>query len=117
MPTKRNYLIKVLDAKIVDVKRALEAKGIKLDSIYEMYKEAQEPEKIAPTAGTESPTGKPPNSTTSGDISKSGPVPSDQAIKKTAPSQSTSDSIEESKTQNPVVSSSKNPSQPPNTTK
>ena len=34
MPTKRNYLIKVMDAKIVDVKRALEAKGIKIESIY-----------------------------------------------------------------------------------
>jgi hypothetical protein len=47
MPTKRNYLIKVIDAKIVDVKRALEAKGIKLESIYEMYKEAQEPETVS----------------------------------------------------------------------
>ncbi len=47
MPTKRNYLVKVLDAKIVDVKRALEAKGIKLESIYEMYKETKEPEKVA----------------------------------------------------------------------
>ena len=47
MPTKRNYLVKVLDAKIVDVKRALEAKGIKLESIYEMYKETMEPEKVA----------------------------------------------------------------------
>ena len=53
MPTKRNYLIKVLDAKIVDVKRALEAKGIKLESIYEMYKEALEPEKVStPVAST-----------------------------------------------------------------
>lgn len=32
MPTKRNDLIKVIDAKIVDVKRALEAKGIKLET-------------------------------------------------------------------------------------
>jgi hypothetical protein len=47
MPTKRNYLIKVMDAKIVDVKRALEAKGIKIESIYEMYKEAKEPETVA----------------------------------------------------------------------
>ena len=58
MPIKRNYLIKVFDAKIVDVKRALEAKGIKLESIYEMYKETREPEKVA--APSVNPPQKPP---------------------------------------------------------
>lgn len=55
MPTKRNYLVKVMDAKIVDVKRALEAKGIKIESIYEMYKEAKEPEKVVSPPAGESP--------------------------------------------------------------
>ena len=55
---KRNYLIKVLDAKIVDVKRALEAKGIKLESIYEMYKEVKEPEKVATLPPSQGSTGK-----------------------------------------------------------
>jgi len=57
MPTKRNYLIKVIDAKIVDIKRALEAKGIKLESIYEMYKETQEPEKVAAPDASAPPGG------------------------------------------------------------
>lgn len=55
MPTKRNYLIKVIDAKIVDVKRALEAKGIKLESIYEMYKETLESEKAAAPSASGAP--------------------------------------------------------------
>jgi hypothetical protein len=117
MPTKRNYLIKVLDAKIVDVKRALEAKGIKLDSIYEMYKETKEPEKVAASAGTGSPSVKPPDSETSSATAKPGPAPSDQAIKKTDSSESTSESKTESKTQESDVSSSKNPSHPPPATK
>ena len=54
MPTKRNFLVKVLDAKIVDVKRALEAKSIKIESIYEMYKENQEPDKVASPAPSNS---------------------------------------------------------------
>jgi hypothetical protein len=56
MSTKRNYLVKVLDAKIVDVKRALEAKGIKIESIYEMYKEGKEPEKVGTAAGAKAPS-------------------------------------------------------------
>jgi hypothetical protein len=59
MSTKRNYLVKVLDAKIVDVKRALEAKGIQIESIYEMYKEGKEPEKVGTAAGAQAPA-KPP---------------------------------------------------------
>ena len=34
-----NYMVKVVDAKIGDVKKALEAGGIKVNSIIEMYKE------------------------------------------------------------------------------
>jgi hypothetical protein len=67
MPTKRNFLIKVVDAKIVDVKRALEAKGIKLDSIYEMYKEdldAGQPAAAAASAGTATPANPPAAGTT-----------------------------------------------------
>lgn len=39
MATKINYIVKVLDAKMVDVKKALEAGGIKVSSIIETHKE------------------------------------------------------------------------------
>lgn len=39
MATKINFMVKVVDAKITDVKKALEAGGIKVSSIIEMYKE------------------------------------------------------------------------------
>lgn len=47
MATNINYIVKVLDAKITDVKKALEAGGITVSSIIEMYKEeAKEVEAI-----------------------------------------------------------------------
>lgn len=39
MTTKTNFMVKVVDAKMTDVKKALEAGGIKVSSIIEMYKE------------------------------------------------------------------------------
>ncbi len=41
MATKINYMVKVVDAKMTDVKKALEAGGIKVSSIIEMYKEEE----------------------------------------------------------------------------
>jgi len=37
-----NYMLKVQDAKAVDVQKALQAAGIKVTSIIEVYKEASE---------------------------------------------------------------------------
>lgn len=43
-----NFMVKVEDAKAVDVQKALEGAGIKVRSVLEVYKEkAQEPEKAA----------------------------------------------------------------------
>lgn len=39
MAKKVNFVLKVTDAKLLDIKKALEAKNIKLDSIIEVYKE------------------------------------------------------------------------------
>ncbi len=46
MPTKINYVLKVYDAKIAEIKKALEGAGIKVNSILEVYKEEvkEEPE-------------------------------------------------------------------------
>ena len=77
MPTKRNYLIKVIDAKIVDIKRALEAKGIKLESIYEMYKETQEPEKVADPAASGAPPGGATGSVEAGQTALTGGKPAE----------------------------------------
>ncbi len=45
MPIRINYVLKVYDAKLVDVKKALEAANIKVHSIIETHRE--EVEKIA----------------------------------------------------------------------
>jgi hypothetical protein len=45
MPIRINYVLKVYDAKLVDVKKALEAANIKVHSIIEAHRE--EVEKIA----------------------------------------------------------------------
>jgi hypothetical protein len=67
MPKKINYVLKVTDAKLLDIKKALESKNIKLDSIIEVYKEeitdSAAPAKPAdPSKGTasSSPSSKPP---------------------------------------------------------
>lgn len=39
MPTNVNLMLKVVDAKPVDVQKALEAAGIKVRSIIEVFKE------------------------------------------------------------------------------
>lgn len=39
-----NYIVKVEDAKLVDVQKALQAAGIKLRSIQEMFKEGAKEE-------------------------------------------------------------------------
>lgn len=39
MAVKINYMVKVVDAKMTDLKKALEAGGIKVSSIIETYKE------------------------------------------------------------------------------
>jgi hypothetical protein len=48
-----NFVVKVEDAKAVDIQKALEAAGIKVRSVLEVHKDkAQEPEKAAEsTAG------------------------------------------------------------------
>ncbi|MHB8482106.1 MAG: hypothetical protein ACYDBV_05125 [Nitrospiria bacterium] len=51
MPKKINFVVKVTDAKLLDIKKALEAKNIKLDSIIEVYKE----EIVDPSAITKAP--------------------------------------------------------------
>jgi len=38
----RNYLVKVIDAKLVDIQKALKAAGIHVRSIIEVYKEGEE---------------------------------------------------------------------------
>lgn len=45
MPIRINYVLKVYDAKLVDVKKALETANIKVHSIIEAHRE--EVEKIA----------------------------------------------------------------------
>jgi len=40
-----NYILKVKDAKAVDIQKALQAAGIKVTSITEVYKEKKEEEK------------------------------------------------------------------------
>ncbi|MFQ5455463.1 MAG: hypothetical protein ACE5EA_04550 [Nitrospirota bacterium] len=39
MATKINYMIKIIDAKMGEIKKALEAGGIKVNSIIELHKE------------------------------------------------------------------------------
>ena len=51
MPKKINFVVKVTDAKLLDIKKALEAKNIKLDSIIEVYKE----EIVDPSATAKAP--------------------------------------------------------------
>jgi hypothetical protein len=51
MAKKINFVLKVTDAKLLDIKKALEAKNIKLDSIIEVYKE----EIVEPSASSSSP--------------------------------------------------------------
>lgn len=50
MSTKINYIVKVVDAKIADVKKALEAGGIKVGSIIEMHKEEMEEAEASDTS-------------------------------------------------------------------
>lgn len=40
-----NYMVKVQDAKAVDIQKALQAAGIKITSIIEVYKEKPEEKK------------------------------------------------------------------------
>ncbi len=42
MPIKTNYVLKVYDAKLLDVKKALEAANIKVHSIIEAHREEVE---------------------------------------------------------------------------
>ncbi|MBI1820502.1 MAG: hypothetical protein HY036_07150 [Nitrospirae bacterium] len=51
MAKKINFVVKVTDAKLLDIKKALEAKNIKLDSIIEVYKE----EIVDPSATAKAP--------------------------------------------------------------
>jgi hypothetical protein len=43
MAKKVNFVLKVTDAKLLDIKKALEAKSIKLDSIIEDLKRLNQP--------------------------------------------------------------------------
>ena len=52
MPTKINYVLKVYDAKIAEIKKALEGAGIKVNSILEVYKEEVP---ASPAGGKEEP--------------------------------------------------------------
>jgi len=47
---KSNYMLKVQDAKAVDIQKALQAAGIKVTSIIEVYKEKEEAAAEAKTA-------------------------------------------------------------------
>lgn len=64
MAKKVNFVLKVTDAKLLDIKKALEAKSIKLDSIIEVYKEEVADPSAAgkgpETAKTAAPAPKPP---------------------------------------------------------
>ncbi|MDI6728766.1 MAG: hypothetical protein QMD44_07590 [Thermodesulfovibrionales bacterium] len=44
MATNSNYIVKVTDAKLMDIQKALEQAGIKVRSIIEVFKEAVEEE-------------------------------------------------------------------------
>lgn len=51
MTTKRNLMLKVVDARPADIKKALKDSGIEVVSIVEVHKEEiQEPEADAPAA-------------------------------------------------------------------
>ncbi|MEW6117151.1 MAG: hypothetical protein AB1553_09665 [Nitrospirota bacterium] len=39
MPTNSNFMVKVTDAKLTDIQKALEQAGIKIRSIVEVFKE------------------------------------------------------------------------------
>jgi hypothetical protein len=57
MAKKINFVLKVTDAKLLDIKKALEAKNIKLDSIIEVYKEEiAEPSASSSPAEASKPT-------------------------------------------------------------
>lgn len=43
-----NYMLKVEDAKMMDIKKALEAAGIKVRSIQEIHKEGEAPSEEKP---------------------------------------------------------------------
>ncbi len=45
MATNNNFMVKVTDAKLVDVQKALEQAGIKVRTIIEVFKEEAEPPK------------------------------------------------------------------------
>jgi hypothetical protein len=64
MSKKINFVLKVTDAKLLDIKKALEAKNIKLDSIIEVYKEEiTDPSASAKPADTPKPATTPPTAT------------------------------------------------------
>ncbi len=46
---KSNYMLKVEDAKAVDIQKALQAAGIKITSIIEVHKEKEEQSKETKT--------------------------------------------------------------------
>lgn len=56
MAKRINFVLKVTDAKLLDIKKALEAKNIKLDSIIEVYKE-EVADPSAPAKPAEAPKG------------------------------------------------------------
>ncbi|MBI1823955.1 MAG: hypothetical protein HY200_08525 [Nitrospirae bacterium] len=61
MSKKINFVLKVTDAKLLDIKKALEAKNIKLDSIIEVYKEEiADPSAAAQPTDTIKPATPPP---------------------------------------------------------
>jgi len=39
----RNFMVKVTDAKLIDIQKALKAAGIKVRSIVEVFREGEEP--------------------------------------------------------------------------
>lgn len=49
--TNRNFILKVTDAKLPDIQKALQAAGIKVRSIIEVFKE-----EVAPPQEEEEPT-------------------------------------------------------------
>lgn len=51
MSMKINYMVKVVDAKIGDIKKALEAGGVEVSSIIEMYKEEMKEEEANQSQG------------------------------------------------------------------
>ena len=52
---KANYMLKVEDARAVDIQKALQAAGIKVRSIQELHKEGEAQPPAQNTAGTSAP--------------------------------------------------------------